>query len=403
MNNDNDDNDNDNDNDQEENGDNHGEKGGTRFRRFGRGLAPRRKTTATTTTTHWSTPWHVPPHWLNWTDPSNTTSAATTTTTTTTTSVNPYRNSKTFTIVRNPYDRIISEFYCKYFGFHRYQYEHDRRFSKGNANSMKQLNDNTRRSEENDAHVSMSQAKKERGAAILKKRLETRCERDTLDWERRHGGGSRGTVTANSNRIMRPEETVDSTLVNTAIPSCRNLVLQTRVGARDKHPNSQVEREMVDRDRRKLRRRQRKETQGSFNAWIRSMLRKRSFQTGHLLPQHHYVYNVDGKQLVDHVIRFENLTFEFDELMRLYGLNVTLSQNAKVNQGHRSDEGFRFSFKDMTQKTLDLINEVYQKDFELLGYPMINTSLVVEDEAAAASETIDDEEMLSEDEGGALE
>lgn len=42
--------------------------------------------------------WHTPPSWFVY---------------------NPYIGSATFTIVRNPYERIVSEFYCPYFGYHR--------------------------------------------------------------------------------------------------------------------------------------------------------------------------------------------------------------------------------------------------------------------------------------------
>jgi len=42
------------------------------------------------------TPWHVPHHWLM---------------------NDPFSDTKTFTIIRNPYDRVISEFYCNWFGY----------------------------------------------------------------------------------------------------------------------------------------------------------------------------------------------------------------------------------------------------------------------------------------------
>ncbi len=46
--------------------------------------------------------WHTPPAWIQ---PNSST-------------ICPYRGRDTFTIVRNPYDRVVSEFYCPHFGYY---------------------------------------------------------------------------------------------------------------------------------------------------------------------------------------------------------------------------------------------------------------------------------------------
>ncbi|KAI2492995.1 sulfotransferase family [Fragilaria crotonensis] len=301
-------------------------------------------------------PWHSPTHWLALVEPS---SKETTTITTTTPVTNPYQGSKTFTIVRNPYDRIISEYYCKYFGFHREEYQQT--INKHKVR-IKQLQEQSEENDDQDHGLRRT----------IDRKLEERCNRDTLEWERRHRDDKMARIRA------RRRELEDGYSVNMAVPSCRHLVLAARIQEK-LPPQSRQEIDMArfQRDKRRVRPRK-KDTHRSFNFWILRVLTQRSNSMGHLLPQHYYVYDSDGNQVIDHVIRFENITSEFDELMRLYGLNVTLSQNEKINQGHQSAEGMKFSTKDFTQQTLALINEVYRKDFELLGYPTMTTSHYVE-------------------------
>ena len=314
-------------------------------------------------------PWHAPMHWLAWVEqPKNTTATPVT---------NPYRKSKTFTIVRNPYDRIISEYYCKFFGYHREEYQRSR-----NKLGGKVMQSREQREENDDQDSRLNKP--------IERRLEERCERDTLEWEIRHRDDRMALVRA------RRQEMEGGNSYNMAVPSCRHLVLASRVYDKTP-PQSRRENDMaqIRRDRRRINPK-RKDSQRSFNFWIRRVLMRRSNSTGHLLPQHYYVYDNEGNQIVNHIIRFENITSEFDELMRLYGLNVSLSQNEKINQGHQSAEGVKFSTKDFSQYTLNLINEVYQQDFELLGYPKLMTSGNIEPE-------VEDEELEPEDEDATTE
>jgi len=51
-----------------------------------------------------SAPWHTPPHWWE---------------------TNPLQKTKTFTVVRNPYTRALSEFYCKWAGSKEWSLKND--------------------------------------------------------------------------------------------------------------------------------------------------------------------------------------------------------------------------------------------------------------------------------------
>ena len=58
-----------------------------------------------------------------------------------------------------------------------------------------------------------------------------------------------------------------------------------------------------------------------------------------------------------HVLKFENLKEEFDNLMKLYGYNFTLDlhENKGINRV--------FDVSDLSIDVINLINEVYHDDF----------------------------------------
>jgi hypothetical protein len=117
---------------------------------------------------------------------------------------------------------------------------------------------------------------------------------------------------------------------------------------------------------------------------------------GHWVPQYDFVYDdrntvvvdiVDGNggshvvrqirhKMALHVIHFEYLTTEFPSLMNAYGLdNVKLTS---VQQSwDRSIWNPQQTVADLTPETRVLIEEVYEKDFELGGYIMLERSKMV--------------------------
>lgn len=85
---------------------------------------------------------------------------------------------------------------------------------------------------------------------------------------------------------------------------------------------------------------------------------------GHYLEQWRYL---DFDQKI-HILHKESLNADFEKLMRAYGLDV------KLREKRNSHEDKTFSTEDFDSDTLNLIRDVYKKDFELFGYDVENPS-----------------------------
>ena len=96
---------------------------------------------------------------------------------------------------------------------------------------------------------------------------------------------------------------------------------------------------------------------------------------GHWIPQYDFVYNDQGRQIIDHVLRFENLTAEFDVLMHQYNMtNITLpriqtSDFATGNhKGLKGKSSTKLRRKDLSEKTKAMIHVIFSQDFDTFGY-----------------------------------
>lgn len=82
----------------------------------------------------------------------------------------------------------------------------------------------------------------------------------------------------------------------------------------------------------------------------------------HWSEQHKYI-----DENVSHILKFENLQQEFNDLMKIYNLNIEL--NIRQNKSFKI-----FNEKNLSKKTIDLINEVYDKDFSFFNYQKLYES-----------------------------
>ena len=197
--------------------------------------------------------WHTPPHWFH---------------------DNPYRGSDTFTVVRNPYDRYISEYYCKHFGYYR--------------------------------------------------------------------GETSNTTENPKDRLVRFQQLTK-----------QRKELQARKTAQHKNGRRHLEAN---------------DSAAQMNEWLLNRLRTHQGLTGHMLPQHYYVYDSNRKQMITHVLKFETLAEDFARLMQQYNLPVRLPME-RINAGHTVQ---RLTRNDLSAQVIEEINKFAREDFRLFGYNVMD-------------------------------
>jgi hypothetical protein len=99
-----------------------------------------------------------------------------------------------------------------------------------------------------------------------------------------------------------------------------------------------------------------------FNNYIMLKIENRSESGDHYSEQYKYIdpeYNI-------HILKFENIDEEFNKLMNKYNLDITLDlvTNKSILK--------KFGVKDLSKHNINLINKVYDKDFEMFNYQKIN-------------------------------
>ena len=110
-----------------------------------------------------------------------------------------------------------------------------------------------------------------------------------------------------------------------------------------------------------------------MNHWLQDLFNDTiMMKRAHFLPQHHYIYDMNGIQLVDHVLKLENLNEEFSILMKQYNIDVTLPQESKFNARNSSSA---LAVKNLDSRTIALMNDVYLEDFIRFNYTRMTNEM----------------------------
>lgn len=94
-----------------------------------------------------------------------------------------------------------------------------------------------------------------------------------------------------------------------------------------------------------------------FNEHIRFKIINRSLSGFHYTEQYKYIDN----ELNIHILKFENLKEDFENLMKKYNLKIKLNK-------HSNKSIKMFCLSDFDNETIKLIQNVYKKDFEMFNY-----------------------------------
>ena len=106
----------------------------------------------------------------------------------------------------------------------------------------------------------------------------------------------------------------------------------------------------------------------SFYLWLdekHKIIKSNKYKNDcHLLPQHEYIYDSNGKKRIDHIIYMDkDFKENLDKLFKKYNLGIDINKLKKDNSRKKT-----FSKNDINQNALNKINEMYSKDFEKFSF-----------------------------------
>jgi len=117
-------------------------------------------------------------------------------------------------------------------------------------------------------------------------------------------------------------------------------------------------------------------TSADLNHWLQKKLKTVSsppYTNGHFIPQHLYIFGEHGDHghryvAEENVLRFNNLSKDLAEFGVRHGIDI---QNLPRQN---ESEMPRFSVEDLDETTRSMIERIFAKDFDLLGFKRLEAT-----------------------------
>ena len=107
-----------------------------------------------------------------------------------------------------------------------------------------------------------------------------------------------------------------------------------------------------------------------FNKFLVKQIKNRnnfniqSRERGHYIEQYKYLdknYNIN-------IIKFENFNVDLKNLFKKYNIKINIDDYNKMNTRQEHNDKILYTVEDLNSEAIELINNVYDKDFKTFGY-----------------------------------
>ena len=104
------------------------------------------------------------------------------------------------------------------------------------------------------------------------------------------------------------------------------------------------------------------ETKEDLNFYINEQVKKKQvldLSFHHFLPQNLYTHNESGEKIIDIIIKYEEIN-KFNDLMKQFNIDIEYVRKGESKK--------KFNIKDISEKNIKLINNIYHLDFTYYNY-----------------------------------